>query len=352
MFALAGQSTVSEPYIVPPIYEGNGGSVVVTATTSINIPYPSSISTNDILVVQLLIDNTNPIASSLTSAGFALITNNTGGLFRNSYYWKRATGSESGNLSVSFLAPANLSIAVMHRYSGAPTTGTPYQNLYDSGYNYSGTGSTLSGQTTSANNSLAVAFWGLEDNNTTTVTLNGWTQNFSYSTATSTDMYGKAFSKIQETPGTPPNLVLTWAGTDYFNWVYFELLGVEGEPPTWDYEGTMTVGDYEEGLAYGYIVPPVIGSVSPSPINFGGNYITQLLYDVIGFLNPNTILLAVTSDAAGFTPVYGGVNNIIVEIGGTEYDLTYDSGSLYYYKVITPNPFGTSGDISIKMRGY
>jgi hypothetical protein len=52
---------------------------------------------------------------------------------RAEWFWKRATGGESGMLNVTKTAGSGLIFARMYRYAGVVTTGTPYENAAQTG---------------------------------------------------------------------------------------------------------------------------------------------------------------------------------------------------------------------------
>jgi hypothetical protein len=103
---------------------GSAGSAAQALGTTINVPYPSGTAANDILVVFALTKDTVEIN---TPAGFTEGgARNQGGL-RAEWFWKRATGSESGTLAVTKASGTNLFYGRMYRFTGATTSGTPYE---------------------------------------------------------------------------------------------------------------------------------------------------------------------------------------------------------------------------------
>jgi len=101
----------------------SSGASATTGTTSLSVPYPSGITAGHLLV--LVVGNKYPTAGPATPSGWTLAAQATGGLGgqaadSGSVYMttfvKVATGSESGNLSVT-LTGANSSMARMFRYA-------------------------------------------------------------------------------------------------------------------------------------------------------------------------------------------------------------------------------------------
>lgn len=100
----------------------SGGAAATSGTTSLSVPHPSGIAAGNLLV--LVVGNKYPTAGPATPAGWSLAAQATGGLggqaadsgaVYSTVFVKVATGSESGNLSVT-LAGANSSMARMFRY--------------------------------------------------------------------------------------------------------------------------------------------------------------------------------------------------------------------------------------------
>lgn len=209
---------------VPPVYEGSGAVVVlgVFGGSTLRVPYPSGISTNDILIVQVTTYDINVNISGFTSAGFSAITNVTVGATYVNFYWKRATGSESGNLNLSISGSTTVGMGVIHRFSGVVTSGIPFINSYNTG-TINNTVLTLSGRTITNDTSLGVVLYIQADNTSTTVTLNGWTQNYTYSTSEGPDAYHKMCS-IAPGAGTPPTLTFTVSSTEIQTATFIELL--------------------------------------------------------------------------------------------------------------------------------
>ena len=144
-----------------PVYEGNGG-IAAAGDYSVDVPYPSGISAGDILIVQLL-DADND--SFNTPTDWALIyQEGANSNASHAYFWKRATGSESGTETFTSVLNAGAGVyGVMSRFSGCASAGTPYENI--SGVAVSQTSTpTIPALTIGGIDRLAVGFVTVEDN--------------------------------------------------------------------------------------------------------------------------------------------------------------------------------------------
>jgi hypothetical protein len=93
--------------------------------TSINVPYPSGTSADDVLLLLVLTkDNIDVNTPSGFTQGDARTQNST---LRAEWFWKRATGTESGTLNVTKASGSTLLYARMYRYTGVAASGTPYE---------------------------------------------------------------------------------------------------------------------------------------------------------------------------------------------------------------------------------
>ena len=103
---------------------------------TVNVPYPSGVAANDILVLFVLTKDTVDIS---TPSGFTEGGVRDQSSLRAEWFWKRATGSESGALTVTKASGANLFFGRMYRFTGVTTSGNPYEAAAVTG----GTTSTL-----------------------------------------------------------------------------------------------------------------------------------------------------------------------------------------------------------------
>ena len=117
----------------PPVYEGNGGMLSTTdGNGGINCDYPETVNEGDILIIQIVATNND---SEFSASGFTLIGQNLGSDYSAGWLWRRATGSESGQIYVNATGSHVDLYVVMSRFSGCMETGTPYEvaSVLDSG---------------------------------------------------------------------------------------------------------------------------------------------------------------------------------------------------------------------------
>ena len=108
------------------VYEDNGG-IAFDAGASVAVPYPATVNENDILILQV-VDNDDDTFSAVT--GFTSIySENATKTMSIGFWWKRATGLESGTITVDSALPVGAGIfGVISRYSGCIESGTPYED--------------------------------------------------------------------------------------------------------------------------------------------------------------------------------------------------------------------------------
>lgn len=113
--------------ILSPVYEGSG-AMVGTINNNLDVPFPSGIEENNILILQ--IGTNQPPGNAIdVPSGFTLMLQNYTGSMGYAMFWKRAAGTETGNLTVSKNDFITSHYGVMSRYSGCVETGTPYTDL-------------------------------------------------------------------------------------------------------------------------------------------------------------------------------------------------------------------------------
>jgi hypothetical protein len=96
---------------------------VATGSTSLSIPYYAGLQADDIAIVWAGA-NSNPTVGTI--AGFTALTPISAGNFDAGLFWRRLTGGESGNVSLS-MTGANQCVGVMIGIRGAITSGTPHE---------------------------------------------------------------------------------------------------------------------------------------------------------------------------------------------------------------------------------
>ena len=147
-----------------PQYEDNGGIGTGTGTY-VDVPFPSTVNENDILLVCVLDADDDSFDVPTDWAKIDELTTNSNASF--AWYWKRAVGDESGVERFTSLSTAGSLVAgVMARYSGCITSGTPYDVVGGPtrrGVTQSST-INLGGVSTQDIERLVVAMIGVEDN--------------------------------------------------------------------------------------------------------------------------------------------------------------------------------------------
>jgi len=108
-----------------PVYQNNGGIGAAASTDTVSIPFPSSISANDILIAQVLCAiNT----SFITPNGWTLIIQSSYSTSLTvALFWKRATGSEIGSETFIAADSSNTISGLISRYTGCLLSGIPYE---------------------------------------------------------------------------------------------------------------------------------------------------------------------------------------------------------------------------------
>ena len=161
-----------------PQTRSSGTPVFTGVASSVNCPYPATISANDILFILTRVTDTLNLTSA-TAAGFTEV-NRTGGGGATSavvLLWKRAVGSESGTLGVTISGGGGGTQtvwAVMWSVKNCITSGTPYAgNDTSTGGGPPGSDWVSNPFTTATANSggMHVVF----QNNSTLTTIFGWT---------------------------------------------------------------------------------------------------------------------------------------------------------------------------------
>lgn len=113
-----------------PVYEG-ASTIVSDSILFIPINYPADINENDILIMSIYCQNSDPFD---TQTGWTLIyqENYVSDDKDFEFYWKRANGTETGTYGFSNSEGKRI-FGYIARYSGCITTGTPYEGFVTSG---------------------------------------------------------------------------------------------------------------------------------------------------------------------------------------------------------------------------
>ena len=147
-------------------YESTGG--IGTGTDfSVDVPYPSVVNADDILIAAIM--DTDDDSFDVPTDWNKIDEQTDHSNLSVAYYWKRATGSESGTETFTSLANAGSLVAgIMYRYSGCVTSGTPVEgDLLKAVVSGSNTGLAENGGASSGSDRLALCFAIVEDNTIT-----------------------------------------------------------------------------------------------------------------------------------------------------------------------------------------
>lgn len=125
--------SVAEAPPPPPdgIAFGGAGTAGAALASSVAVPYPSGVAANDLLILHVMTRDNVEIA---TPAGFVEGgARNQGAGLRSEWFWKRATGSESGSVTVTKASGTTLFFGRMVRFTGVVTSGAPFEGAVDTG---------------------------------------------------------------------------------------------------------------------------------------------------------------------------------------------------------------------------
>ncbi len=202
-----------------PQFIDDGG--IGTSTGSlVFVPYPET-NANDILIAVLMDEDDDTFVTPSTWNSIDSVSTNTS--LSVHFFWKRATGSETGSVGFpSASTSGSLCAGIIYRFSGCITTGNPIGEISNAIVTNSlGVGERI---TTSNNNSLEVGLYVVEDNVNATLSGSNWTE---FSNKTTTVGNDAAFVSIgYELPvaGIPLSLPsLTWSTYEYCGFLTIEL---------------------------------------------------------------------------------------------------------------------------------
>jgi len=108
-------------------YLDNGGLTVNAGSSPITPSFPATVDADDMLILAVTNDG---VGTPDTPTGWTLINSYSKKELSFGFFWKRATGSESGTESVSITGTlGNTQSAIIHRIGNVVDTGTPYDDL-------------------------------------------------------------------------------------------------------------------------------------------------------------------------------------------------------------------------------
>ncbi len=109
---------------------GSAGTATAALAAELAVPYPSGVVPNDLVILLAMTRDTVDIT---TPAGFTEGGGHSSGSLRAEWFWRRATGGETGDLTITKASGTNLFFARMYRFSGVRTTGAPYEGAATAG---------------------------------------------------------------------------------------------------------------------------------------------------------------------------------------------------------------------------
>lgn len=201
-----------------PVYAGNSGTPVFANTNSVVVTVPSGIANGDLMIAQIWETTqtaTAPTASGWTQAFTVAATDH------QMFILYKYASSEPANYTFTSTT-ATAMFGWIHRITGAVTSGNPF-NVIGSGNTAAGaTSITASAVTTTAANTLNMAFVTHDDgSNAVSSYQSGWT-GVSFSGTS-----GVAASWIQQsTAGTTGSATTTYTGNDS----YTSVIGAIASP--------------------------------------------------------------------------------------------------------------------------
>jgi hypothetical protein len=197
-----------------PSYKGNGG-LAYSAAGSISVAYPT-LAENDILIIQVLSDDDDTHNAVADFTKVTQLAESTA--CSASWYWKRATGSESGNITVTKTNADGLMVGVMSAWQDCVEEGTPYEQQQENSGD--GVNSVSSSSITPVtNDNRVVCLICVEDNTYTGILAGGnYAADYELPSSDGTDSELAAESFPQETAANEPARTGI-CGND--NWVTF-----------------------------------------------------------------------------------------------------------------------------------
>lgn len=188
------------------------------ATGNIDITYPT-VNANDILVAQVAV-NYSSATWDQSISGWNFIYETVAGNNRLAFYWKRATGSESGSQSFTHgTAGTFYNYGVMVRFSGAETSGNPFDIMYQNA-GTSTSAPVIPQMLVVSKSAYAFAFF-QEMDNITVSGMTDYTKEFEVSSTLGADYLAAGFSYVV-TGSSSPQDILSLATSE--NCVVFSVL--------------------------------------------------------------------------------------------------------------------------------
>jgi RHS repeat-associated protein len=177
--------------------------------TSIVVTKPAGVTTNDVLLAAINVDQTPTITPP---AGWTLVRSDVNGTIQTlAIYWRAAGGSEPASYTFTFGAAVNAATAGIVAYSGVDTT-TPI-DVSGGQANTASTSVTAPSVTTTVANAMVVGFFGL-DNDATFTPPSGMTERWDLDVQGTNDEASEAADVVKATAGATGTKVATATVSD------------------------------------------------------------------------------------------------------------------------------------------
>lgn len=196
-------STASGAIGTTPTFVATGAAD--SSLTTVAPAYPAGIQSDDILILSVWGFDSSGSATVVDPAGWTAVlpaNRNSSNFHASALYWKRATGSESGTVSVTFSESLNLggALGVISAWRGCTTSGTPFEraNFY---MQHSTTAMQGKGLSTAGINRRVVCFTFGHGSATSGSNTNGWTEDYEGNANPGTGVTASINSTEQATAG-------------------------------------------------------------------------------------------------------------------------------------------------------
>ena len=197
-----------------PVFESYG-QIGTGTDYSVDVPYPSTVNVNDILICAVM--DADDDSFDTPSGWFKTVEFTSHSNMSVAYYWKRATGSETGTETFTSTKNAGQLVAgIMARFSGCATSGGAFDSTSTYGITGPGTNVNIPSITTLGDERLVFNIVVIEDNvSCTTAAPNGWVPAFYVATGVGSDAAFKGQWLQVPTPDTISGDTCTLGGNDY-----------------------------------------------------------------------------------------------------------------------------------------
>jgi len=211
-------------------YYSNGGFASGTSG-SVDVPYPATVNADDILICYVM--NFVSGATISTPSGWTQIYKDESPSSRAfAWYAKRATGSESGTLTVT-TSGTLWSFGVMVSFSGVTTSDPFYESAVGTPEAGSDDVATAGEITSTGDNELAIVMTGIMKDVTVGAWSGGYTEDLDISTTDLGDQSISIASQLKTSAGVVASETATYSASGYNAEVAFFLIPATGGASGW-----------------------------------------------------------------------------------------------------------------------